>query len=153
MSGFANPASDVITVMEGEPDVPGGGYHRPLRKRTRTTRAMESEQQKGDMEWQEEESSEGAPSHTRAKKRATPKAAGSMIEATQGLKRLLEQDFNQRMEAMKAEFQLEFAKLRDRMVEEVTRTTAQMTQELSQVRQQLAQVSGELEQPDYSWIH
>ncbi|KAH7114890.1 hypothetical protein EDB81DRAFT_821527, partial [Dactylonectria macrodidyma] len=44
MSGAANPASDVIIIMEREPDVPGGGHHRPLRKRARTTRAMESEQ-------------------------------------------------------------------------------------------------------------
>jgi len=146
MSGVANPASDVIVVMEGEPDVPGGGYHRPLRKRTRTTRALESEQQNGDMEWQEEESSEEALSHTRTKKRTTPKAAGSMTEAIQGLERLLEQDFNKRMATMKAEFQLEFTKLSDRMAEEVTRTTAQMAQELSQVREQLTQVCSELEQ-------
>lgn len=59
----------------------GRGYHHPLRKRTRTTSAMESEQQKGDMEWQEEESSEGTLSHTRTKKKTTPKAAGSMVEA------------------------------------------------------------------------
>ncbi|WAO97073.1 Hypothetical protein NCS54_01477900 [Fusarium falciforme] len=98
------------------------------------------------MEWQEEESSEGAPSQTRAKKRATPKAAGSMIELTQSLKRLLEQDFNKRMESMKAELQLEFTKLSDRMAEEVTKATAQMAQELSQVREQLTQVCGELEQ-------
>ncbi|KAH7304401.1 hypothetical protein B0I35DRAFT_414457 [Stachybotrys elegans] len=136
----------VIVVMEGEPDVPGGGYHRPQRKRTRTARALESDQKKGDMEWQEEESSEGAPSQTRAKKRATPKATGSMIEVTQSLKQLLEQDFNKRMESMRAEFQLEFTKLSDRMAEEVTRATAQMAQELSQVRDHLTQVCGELEQ-------
>ncbi|KAL6411718.1 hypothetical protein AUP68_04092 [Ilyonectria robusta] len=132
--------------MEDEPDVPGGGYHRPLRKRTRTARALESEQQNGDMEWQEEESSEGALSHTRTKKRTTPKAVGSMTEAIQGLKRLLEQDFNKRMETMKAEFQLEFTKLSDRMAEEVTRTTAQIAQELSQAREQLTLVCSELEQ-------
>ena len=47
---------------------------------------------------------------------------------------------------MKAEFQLEFTKLSDRMAEEVARATAQMAQELSQVRDQLTQVCGELEQ-------
>ncbi|KAH7109552.1 hypothetical protein EDB81DRAFT_704673 [Dactylonectria macrodidyma] len=36
--------------MEREPDVPGGGHHRPLRKRARTTRAMESKQQERDRE-------------------------------------------------------------------------------------------------------
>ncbi|KAJ4176386.1 hypothetical protein NW767_015473 [Fusarium falciforme] len=35
---------------------------------------------------------------------------------------------------MKAEFQLEFTKLSDRMAEEVARTTAQMAQELSQAK-------------------
>jgi hypothetical protein len=49
------------------------------------------------------------------------------------------------MELMKTEFQLEFAKLRDRMAEEVTRTTVQMAQELSQVRE-LTLVCSELEQ-------
>jgi hypothetical protein len=146
MSGDANPASDVIVVMEAEPDAPGGGYHRPLRKRTRTTRALESEQQKGDMEWQEEESSEGSLSRTRTKNRTTPKAAGSMNEAIQGLRRLLEQNFNKKVESMKAEFQLEFSKFRDRMAEDVTSTTAQMAQELSQVREQLTMVCSELEQ-------
>ncbi|KAK7417666.1 hypothetical protein QQZ08_011552 [Neonectria magnoliae] len=29
MSGAENPASDVIIVIEREPDVPGGGHHRP----------------------------------------------------------------------------------------------------------------------------
>lgn len=49
------------------------------------------------------------------------------------------------MEIIKAEFQLEFTKLHDRMTEVVTRTTAQMAQELSQVRK-LTQVCGEPEQ-------
>ncbi|KAH8656735.1 hypothetical protein BGZ61DRAFT_372066 [Ilyonectria robusta] len=136
--------------MEREPDVPGGGHHRPLRKRARTTRAMESEQQERDREWEEEqESSEGASSRNRPKKKTTPKAAaGIMIEAIQGLKQLLQQDFNNKMEIIKAEFQhLEFTKLHDdRMAEEVTRTTAQMAQELSQVRKQLTQVCCKLEQ-------
>jgi hypothetical protein len=146
MSGAANPSSDVI-VMEREPDVPGGGHHRPLHKRARTTRAMESEQQERDREWEEEqESSKGASSRNRPKKRTTPKAAGSIIEAIQGLKQLLQQDFNKKMEIMKAEFQLEFTKLRDHMAEEVTRTTAQIAQELSQVRGQLTQVCSELAQ-------
>ncbi|KAJ4233508.1 hypothetical protein NW757_013721 [Fusarium falciforme] len=116
-------------------------------------RAMESEQQERDREWEEEEeSSEGASTRNRPRKRTTPKAAGNMIEAIQGLKLLLQQDFNKKMEIMKAEFQLEFTKLSDRMAEEVTRSMAQMAQELSQVREQLTQVCSELErtrlQPD-----
>ena len=145
MSGAANPASDVIIVMGREPDVPGGGHHRPLRKRARTTRAMQSEQQECDMEWQEEETSEGVPSNNRPRKRTTPKTADSMTDAIQGLKQLLEQDFNKKIEIMKTEFQLEFTKLSDRMTEEVARTTARMAQELSQVREQLTQVYSELE--------
>ncbi|KAI8649761.1 hypothetical protein NCS55_01439000 [Fusarium keratoplasticum] len=68
-----------------------------------------------------------------------------MTDAIQGLKQLLEQDFNKKIEIMKAEFQLEFTKLSDRMTEEVARTTARMAQELSQVRDQLTQVCSELE--------
>ncbi|KAH6971887.1 hypothetical protein EDB80DRAFT_900697 [Ilyonectria destructans] len=92
---------------------------------------MESEQQERDREWEEEqESSEGASSRNRPKKKTTPKAAvlrsvvtdqwlfrsiggwdvddllaGIMIEAIQGLKQLLQQDFNNKMEIIKAEFQ------------------------------------------------
>ncbi|EXK76700.1 hypothetical protein FOQG_18569 [Fusarium oxysporum f. sp. raphani 54005] len=147
MSGVANPASDVIIVMGDDPDGSGGGYHRPQRKRVRTTKVLEMEQQNGDMEWQEEgETSEGALGQNRARKQATPKLAGGMVEAVQSLKQLLEQDLNKKIEAMKAEFQLEFTKLTDRMAEEVARATAQMAQELSQVRDQLTQVCGELEQ-------
>jgi hypothetical protein len=59
-----------------------------------------------------------------------PKAAGNTIEAVQGLKQLLQQDFNKKMEIMKTEFQFEVMNLSDRMAEEVIRTTAQMAQEL-----------------------
>jgi hypothetical protein len=74
---------------------------------------MESEQQERDMEWQEEENSERVPSNNRAKKRTTHKAADNMIEAIQGLKQLLDEDFNRKMEIMKTEVQLEFTKLSD----------------------------------------
>ena len=61
MSGVANPASDVIFVMGRDLDTPGGGCRRPQRKRVRTAKALDTEQQNADMEWQEEgESSEGA---------------------------------------------------------------------------------------------
>ncbi|KAG7406724.1 hypothetical protein Forpe1208_v014426 [Fusarium oxysporum f. sp. rapae] len=138
--------------MGDDPDGSGGGYHRPQRKRVRTTKVLEMEQQNGDMEWQEEgETTEGALGQNRAQKQAAPKSAapksaGGMVEAVESLKQLLEQDLNKKIEAMKAEFQLEFTKLSDRMAEEVARATAQMAQELSQVRDQLTQVCGELEQ-------
>jgi len=141
MSGEVNPSS---YVMGRQSDVSGGGCHRPQRKRARTTRAIEAEQQECNIEW-EEENSEGTSSNTRTKKRTTPKAADRMLEAIQGLKQLLEQDFNRKIEIMKAEFQLEFTKLRDRMAEEVAKTTAQMAQELSQAREELSQVRNELE--------
>lgn len=61
MSGVANPALDVIIVMGREPDVSAGDIIAPQRKRVRTTKVLEMEQQNGNMEWQEEgESSEGA---------------------------------------------------------------------------------------------
>jgi ABC-type transporter Mla subunit MlaD len=110
-------------------------------------KVLEMEQQNGDMEWQEEgETSEGTLGQNRARKQTAPKSSGGVVEAVQSLKQVLEQDFNKKIEAMKAEFQREFTKLRDRMAEEVARATAQMAQELSQVRDQLTQVCGELEQ-------
>ncbi|KAF6528299.1 hypothetical protein HZS61_008601 [Fusarium oxysporum f. sp. conglutinans] len=131
--------------MGDDPDGSGGGYHRPQRKRVRTTKVLEMEQQNGDMEWQEEgETSEGALGQNRARKQAAPKSAGGMVEAVQSLKQLLEQDLNKKIEAMKAEFQLEFTKLSDRMAQEVARATAQMAQELSQVRDQLTQVLSDI---------
>ncbi|EWZ79059.1 hypothetical protein FOWG_16777 [Fusarium oxysporum f. sp. lycopersici MN25] len=63
-----------------------------------------------------------------------------MVEAVHSLKQLLEKDLNKKIEAMKAEFQLQFTKLSDCMAEEVARATAQMAQELSQVRDQLTQL-------------
>jgi hypothetical protein len=147
MSGVAKPASDVIIVMGDDPDGSGGGYHRPQRKRVRTTKVLEMEKQNGDMEWQEEGgTSEGALRQNRARKQTAPKSSGGVVEAVQSFEQLLEQNLNKRIEAMKAESQLEFTKLTDRMAEEVARTTAQMAQELSQVRDQLTQVCGELEQ-------
>jgi hypothetical protein len=147
MSGVANPASDVIIVIGEDPDGSGGGYHRPQRKRVRTTKVLKMEKQNGDMEWQEEgETSEGALGQNRARKQTAPKSSGGVVEAVQSLKKLLEQDFNKKIEGMKVELQLEFTKLRDHMAEEATRATAQMAQELSQVRDQLTQVCGELEQ-------
>ncbi|KAH7247563.1 uncharacterized protein BKA55DRAFT_572269 [Fusarium redolens] len=103
----------------------GWGYHRPQRKRVRTTKVLEMEQQNGDKEWQEEgETSEGALGPNRARKQTAPRSSGGMVEAVQSLEQLLEQDFNKKIEAMKVEFQLEFTNLRDRMAEEVTRATA-----------------------------
>jgi flagellar biosynthesis/type III secretory pathway protein FliH len=73
----------------------------------------------------------------------TPKAAGSTIEAAQGLKQVLKK--TKKIEVMKAEFQPEFTKLSDRMAKEVMRTTAQVTKELLQVREQVTEVRSELD--------
>lgn len=132
--------------MGREPEAPGGAYHRPLRKRARTTKAMEADQQNRDREGREDESSEASRSYTRTRKRTTTKAADNMSEAIQCLKQLLEQDFNKKIKAMKTEFQLEFVKLKNCMAEEVTRSMSQMAQELAQVREQLTQACSELEQ-------
>jgi hypothetical protein len=87
MSGVANPASDVIIVMGDDPDGSGGGYHRPQRKRVRTTKVLEMEKQNGDMEWQEEgETSEGALRQNRARKQTAPKSSGGVVEAVQQLR-------------------------------------------------------------------
>ncbi|KAJ4072435.1 hypothetical protein NW761_014935 [Fusarium oxysporum] len=124
--------------MGDDPDGSGRGYHRPQRKRVRTTKVLEMEQQNGDMEWQEEgKTSEGALGRNRARKQAAPKSAGGIVEAVQNLKQLLEQDLNKKIEAMKAEFRLEFTKLSNHIAKEVAKATAQMAQELSQVRDQL----------------
>ena len=88
---------------------------------------MEIEQQNVDIEWQEEgESSKGALGQNRARKQTAPKSSRGIIEVVQSLRQLLEQDFNKKIELIKAEFQLEFAKVRDRIAEEVTRAMAQM---------------------------
>ncbi|KAH7464574.1 hypothetical protein FOMA001_g17524 [Fusarium oxysporum f. sp. matthiolae] len=100
--------------MGHEPDASGGGYHRPQRKMAMTTNLLEMQQQNGDMGWQEEGgTSEGVPGQNRARKQTAPKSSGGVVEAVQSLKQLLGQDFNLNIEAMKAEFQLEFTKLRD----------------------------------------
>ncbi|KAJ0129367.1 Uncharacterized protein HZ326_27540 [Fusarium oxysporum f. sp. albedinis] len=57
-----------------------GGIIAPQRKRVRTTRVLQMEQQNGDMEWQEEgETSGGALEQNRARKQTAPK---SELEAT-----------------------------------------------------------------------
>ncbi|KAG7423521.1 hypothetical protein Forpi1262_v015446 [Fusarium oxysporum f. sp. raphani] len=100
--------------MGHEPDASGGGYHRPQRKMAMTTKVLEMQHQNGDMDWQEEGgTSEGVLGQNRARKQTAPKSSGGVVEAVQSLKQLLGQDFNMNIEAMKAEFQLEFTKLRD----------------------------------------
>lgn len=52
--------------------------------------------------------------------------ASNATEATQGPGKPVDYDFNKRLDIMKAEFQLEFRKLRDLMAKEVAKTTAQL---------------------------
>ena len=57
----------------------------------------------------------------------------------------MDYEFNKRLDIMKAEFQLEFRKLRDLMAKEVAKMTAQLAQELSQAREDLSRARSELE--------
>ncbi|PNP82365.1 hypothetical protein FNYG_04300 [Fusarium nygamai] len=117
--------------MGHEPDASDGGYHRPQRKMARTMKVLEMQQRNGDKDWQGEGgTSEGVLGQNRARKQTAPKSSGGVVEAAQSLKQLLEQDLNMKIEAMKAESQLEFTKLKDRMAKEVTRATAQMAQRI-----------------------
>ena len=50
----------------------------------------------------------------------------------------MDYEFNKRLDIMKAEFQLEFRKLRDLIAKEVAKITAQLAQELSQAREDLS---------------
>ncbi len=53
-------------------------------------------------------------------------------------------DFNNKLDIIKTEFQLQFKKFRDHVAEEMAKMTAQLT-ELSQAREQLTQARRELE--------
>ena len=72
-------------------------------------------------------------------------AADKASEGTRGLEQPVDYDFNNKLDIIKAEFQLEFRKLGDQMAKEVAKMTAQLTQELSQAREELIQARSELE--------
>ncbi|EAQ90174.1 hypothetical protein CHGG_06793 [Chaetomium globosum CBS 148.51] len=144
MPGAARGASDVIDVMRGDSGSPGVGYRRPQRKRVKTTRAMEAMQQENNMDWEEENNSERM---LRNHKNRTIRAAAAERagEGIQGQEQPANCNFENKLDIIKTEFQLQFEKLRDHMAEEMAKKTAQLTEELSQAREQLIQARRELE--------
>ena len=112
MSGAARGALDVIDVMGGDSGTPGAGNRRPQRKRVKTTRAMESMQQENDMDWDEENSSERiSRNHKNRTVQAT--AAERAGEGNRCPEQPEDRDFNNKLDVINAEFQMQFRKLRD----------------------------------------
>ncbi len=148
----ARGASDVIDVMGGDSGSPGVGSRRPQRKRMKTTRAIESMLQENDMDWEEENSSERiSRNHKNRTVQAT--AAERAGEETRGPEQPTDSDFNNKLDTIKAEVQMQFKSFRDHVTEEIAKEiakemakmTAQLTQELSQAREELTQARSELE--------
>jgi len=147
MSGAARSASDVIDVMRGDSGSPGMGNRRSQRKRMKTTRAMESIQQENDMDWDEESGERILRNHKNRRVQAT--AAERADEEIRGPEQPEDRDFNNKLDIIKAEFQLQFKKFRDQLVEETARMfrdqmaeemakfTAQWTEQLTQARREL----------------
>ena len=104
---------------------------------------MESMQQENDMNQEEENSSERIlRNHKNHTVQAT--AAERASEEIHCLEQSADRDFNNKLDIIKMEFQLQFKKLRDHMAEEMAKMTAQLT-ELSQAQEQLTQARRELE--------
>ena len=72
-------------------------------------------------------------------------AAERAGEGIQGPEQPADGDFNNKLDIIKTEFQIQFKELRDHMVEEMAKMTAQFTKALSQAREQLTQARRELE--------
>jgi hypothetical protein len=107
---------------------------------------MESMQQENDMNWEEENSSERMlRNHKNSKIRTA--TAERAVEGIRGADQPADCDFNfnNKMDIIKTEFQNQFKKLRDYMVEEMAKVTTQFTTELSRAREQLTQAHRELE--------
>lgn len=113
---------------------------------------MESIQQENDMDWEEENSSERTlRNHKNHTVQAT--AAERASEKIHCPEQPADRDFNNKLDIINAEIQMQFKKLRDQMAEEIAKgiakemakTTAQFTKELSQAREQLIQARREIE--------
>lgn len=113
-----------------------GGYRRPQRKRVKTKRAMESMQQENDMDWEEENSSERMLRNHKSRPTRAAAAAERAGEGIRGLEQPADRDFNNKLDMIKAEFQLQFKKLRDHVAEEMAKMTAQLTEELSRAHRE-----------------
>jgi hypothetical protein len=109
---------------------------------------MESMQQENDIDWEEENSSERMlRNHKNRTMRAT--AAKGPGEEIRGPEQPMDRDFNNKLDIINAEVQMQFRKLRDHVAEEIAKEIAKMTahwtEELSQAREQLTQARRELE--------
>ncbi|KAK4118055.1 hypothetical protein N657DRAFT_584336 [Parathielavia appendiculata] len=119
--------------MRGDSGSPGVGCRRPQRKRVKTKRAMESMQQDNDMDWEEENSIERV-SRNHKNRTVGATAAERADEGIRGAEQPADRDFNNNLDIIKAEVQMQFKKI---IAEEVAKMTAQLTEELSQARDQL----------------
>ena len=123
MSGAARGASDVIDVMRGDSGTPGAGRRRPQRKRMKTTRAMESILQEKDMDWEEESDNEKMPRNHKNRTICVA-AADEASDETRGPGQATDQEFNNKLDTIKAEVQMQFRKIKDYIAEEVAKMTA-----------------------------
>jgi paraquat-inducible protein B len=106
---------------------------------------MESMQQENDMDWEEENSSERMlRNHKNRTIRvaAAERAAERVDEGIRGTEQPADRDFNNKLDIIKAEVQMQLRKI---MAEEIAKVTAQLTEELSQAREQLTRACRELE--------
>ena len=109
-------------------------------------------QQENDMNWEEENSNERIlRNHKNRTGQATAaERAGERIEC---LEQPEDRDFNNKLDIINAEVQMQFRKLRNQVAEEITKEIAkemakmtdQLTKELLQAREQLTQAHRELE--------
>ena len=113
---------------------------------------MESMQQENDMNQEEENSSERIlRNHKNHTVQAT--AAEGTSKEIHCPKQSADRDFNNKLDIINAELQMQFRKLRDQVAEEIakeitkemSKMTAQLTEELSQTREQLTQARREVE--------
>jgi cell division septation protein DedD len=113
---------------------------------------MESMQQENEMDWDEENSSERTlRNHENRTIQATAaERAGEEIRCPEQPE---DSNFNNKLDIINAEVQMQFRKLRDQVAEEIAKEiakemakmTAQLTEELSQARERLTQARRELE--------
>jgi hypothetical protein len=104
----------------------------------KTTRAMESILQEKDTDREEENDNEKITKNHKNRTICVA-AADDASEETRGPEQAEDHDFDNKLDIIKAEVQMQFIKLKDHMAEEVAKITARLTQELSQAREELTQ--------------
>jgi uncharacterized coiled-coil protein SlyX len=103
----------------------------------KTTKAMESIPQKEDMDWEEENDNEKMPRNHKNRTIRVAVIADEASDETRDPKQATDQDFNNKLDTIMAEVQMQFRKLKDHMLEEVAKMTALLTQELAEAREEL----------------